>query len=114
MQGNLTELVSSLPNWSAAELLEAQKGVEIELKSRSKTAIKEAKKEILDVAKRHGLKIEDIISAQSTKEPVAVKYRNPDNPEQTWTGRGKKPTWLNQAMREGYELSDFKVEEGAK
>jgi len=22
------------------------------------------------------------------------KYRNPDNPEQTWSGRGKRPTWV--------------------
>lgn len=25
------------------------------------------------------------------------KFRNPANPEQTWTGRGKKPGWLKQA-----------------
>jgi DNA-binding protein H-NS len=25
------------------------------------------------------------------------KFRNPANPEQTWTGRGKKPGWLKNA-----------------
>ncbi|MEY2678395.1 MAG: hypothetical protein RLZ00_1087 [Pseudomonadota bacterium] len=29
---------------------------------------------------------------------VAPKYRNPANPEQTWTGRGVSPTWV-QALK---------------
>jgi len=29
---------------------------------------------------------------------VAPKYRNPSNPEQTWTGRGVSPTWV-QALK---------------
>lgn len=33
-------------------------------------------------------------SAAGTK--VAPKYRNPTNPEQTWTGRGKAPLWVQE------------------
>jgi DNA-binding protein H-NS len=29
---------------------------------------------------------------------VAPKYRNPANPEQTWTGRGVSPVWV-QALK---------------
>jgi len=29
---------------------------------------------------------------------VAAKYRNPSNPDQTWTGRGVSPTWV-QALK---------------
>jgi len=29
---------------------------------------------------------------------VAAKYRNPANPEQTWTGRGVSPSWV-QALK---------------
>jgi DNA-binding protein H-NS len=28
------------------------------------------------------------------------KYRNPANPEQTWTGRGKAPAWVDVVGRE--------------
>jgi len=34
---------------------------------------------------------------QSTLPP---KYRNPSNPEQTWTGRGKAPAWVDVVGRE--------------
>ena len=30
-------------------------------------------------------------------EHVAPKYRNPKDPSQTWTGRGRRPTWIVEA-----------------
>ena len=32
---------------------------------------------------------------------VAPKYRNPSNHEQTWTGRGVSPTWIQALKTEG-------------
>ena len=32
---------------------------------------------------------------------VAAKYRNPTNPEQTWTGRGVSPTWIQELKAAG-------------
>lgn len=32
---------------------------------------------------------------------VAPKYRNPENAEQTWTGRGKQPLWFAAAIEGG-------------
>ena len=34
---------------------------------------------------------------------VAPKYRNPDNPSETWAGRGLKPRWLAAALKGGKE-----------
>ena len=31
---------------------------------------------------------------RKAKSTVAPKYRNPEDPSQTWTGRGKRPLWL--------------------
>lgn len=36
-------------------------------------------------------------SGRRRRSAGVPKYRNPANPEQTWTGRGKKPGWLKQA-----------------
>jgi DNA-binding protein H-NS len=70
--------------------------------------------QIVILAKQAGLTAADIAkamnsgkSAKATKTPkkgalagkkVAPKYRNPANPEQTWTGRGVSPTWV-QALK---------------
>lgn len=31
----------------------------------------------------------------------APKYRNPDDPSQTWTGKGRRPTWYLQKVDAG-------------
>ena len=38
-----------------------------------------------------------------------AKYRNPDNDTETWTGAGRKPTWLVEALASGGKLEDFAV-----
>ncbi|MCK5549998.1 MAG: H-NS histone family protein, partial [Hyphomicrobiaceae bacterium] len=39
---------------------------------------------------------------------VAPKYANPDDPSQTWTGRGRRPRWLVAKMRKrGANLKQF-------
>jgi len=40
---------------------------------------------------------------------VPVKYRNPKDKSQTWTGRGRMKTWLALALKDGKKLSDFAV-----
>ncbi len=67
---------------------------------------------IVQMAKDADLTASDITKALSSGKPtkvktaksgkkstlagakVAPKYRNPTNPEQTWTGRGVSPKWI--------------------
>ena len=34
-------------------------------------------------------------------------YRNPRNAAQTWSGRGKQPSWILDAMAQGLSLEDL-------
>jgi DNA-binding protein H-NS len=45
---------------------------------------------------------------------VAPKYRNPDNPGETWAGRGLRPRWLVAALKGGKKLEDFAIGSAAK
>ena len=38
------------------------------------------------------------------------KYRHPENPEQTWTGRGRQPDWMKDALEKGQAKEDFLIE----
>jgi len=40
---------------------------------------------------------------------VAPKYRNSENPSETWAGRGLKPRWLVAALKSGKKLDDFSI-----
>jgi DNA-binding protein H-NS len=42
---------------------------------------------------------------------VFPKYRNPQMPSETWSGRGKQPRWLVAAIQAGRKIDDFKIRE---
>jgi DNA-binding protein H-NS len=43
------------------------------------------------------------------------KYRNPANPEETWSGHARKPGWLVDALRKrGVTLDQFLIAAPAK
>ena len=41
---------------------------------------------------------------------VPQKFRNPANPEQTWSGRGKQPHWVRTWIASGAKLDDLRVD----
>jgi DNA-binding protein H-NS len=45
---------------------------------------------------------------------VEPKYRNPENPAETWAGRGLKPRWLAIALKSGKKIEDFSIAGPAK
>ena len=46
--------------------------------------------------------------------PVFPKFRNPDDPSETWAGRGKQPRWLAKQLRSGKKIDEFKIEIAAE
>ena len=40
-------------------------------------------------------------------QPLAIQYRGPNGEE--WSGRGRRPTWLAEAIANGKSLDDFRV-----
>lgn len=40
---------------------------------------------------------------------VPIKYQNPDNLAEKWSGRGVKPKWLQHLLAQGRKLEDFEV-----
>jgi DNA-binding protein H-NS len=42
---------------------------------------------------------------------VFPKYRNPQSPSETWSGRGKQPRWLTAAIKTGRKIEEFRIGE---
>jgi DNA-binding protein H-NS len=40
---------------------------------------------------------------------IQAKYRNPDQPSETWAGRGKQPRWLVAQLKLGKRIDDFRI-----
>jgi len=60
-----------------------------------------------------GARVKSIVG-RGVRGKVAPKYRNPENPEETWAGRGLKPRWLAAAIKGGKKLEDFSIAGGVK
>lgn len=44
------------------------------------------------------------------RSEIAPKYRNPDNPSEIWSGRGREPRWLQHQIAAGKTKEDFLIE----
>jgi DNA-binding protein H-NS len=53
-------------------------------------------------------------TGRGARGKVAPKYRNPENPKETWAGRGLKPRWLTAAIKGGQKLEDFEIDANGK
>jgi len=40
---------------------------------------------------------------------VLPKYQNPNEPSETWSGRGKQPRWLAAALQAGHTIDEFAI-----
>ena len=72
------------------------------------------RKKITDFVKEQGFDIRDVIGGRGKGKSggvVAVKYRDPNNPDNTWTGRGRMPRWMTAATKGGrVKKDDFLIE----
>ena len=100
---------------SEKELMALKRGVEKELKTSRTRAIAAAMQELQDaarkIARKHGLTAGEVLGRKksSRKAPVSAKYRNPNDPGQTWSGRGRQPAWFKEAMDEGKSAESLEV-----
>ena len=50
------------------------------------------------------------VSGRRPYPPVLPKYCNPDQPSETWAGRGKRPRWLVAQLKSGRRIEDFRIQ----
>ena len=98
---------SVLEKMTYAELTEMEAKIErikLEKQNSERAAVR---KQLMDMAKEHGFDIRELMDGRKKgKGTVAAKYRDPKNPENTWTGRGRMPRWMVAATRGGKANKD--------
>ncbi len=87
-----------------------QRKVELE-----KEKVVKLRERIQKLIKDEGFTFEEVFGTRGgrrgrrTTSKVAPKYRNPDDPAQTWSGRGKRPRWFNAALKAGKKEKDLLI-----
>ena len=79
---------------------------------------------LVSMAKEMGFKLGELIELaaendkpKNTRVKAIRKYRNPEDPAVTWSGRGRQPAWFSEALSNGkrpedlYNLEAFEQED---
>lgn len=63
-------------------------------------------------AREFGFSLSELTGGKASKRSggsVAPKYAHPENASLTWTGRGRKPKWIVEALDAGKSLADLAI-----
>jgi DNA-binding protein H-NS len=100
-----------LSKLSLNDLKKLQQDIEALIANQGKEAVVRARKDILAIAQSVGLTVDQLLDGKPAKtvKKVAAQYQNPENSAEQWTGRGRKPRWIVEAMEGGAKLEDLKT-----
>lgn len=101
MQDNDYESMTSDELW---ELYEKMCAILADRIGTEKTRLEERLRKIESASRAAMLKVR-----RRPYPKVLQKYQNPDNPAETWSGRGKQPRWLKEQLLSGKKLDHFLI-----
>mgnify|MGYP001363847627 FL=1 len=94
--------INGLDKMSYTELAELRTQIDRMMVEKQNSERSALRQKMSEMAKQHGLSIEEVLGkGRKGKGSVAPKYRDPKNPENTWTGRGRMPRWLSAVTKGG-------------
>lgn len=102
----------NLDGMSRKELVDLRSKLDAAIKNAEQRERQEALKAVEKAAAQYGFSLAELSTEarKSTKGMKArAKYRNPADPEQTWSGRGRKPQWIHDALHSGADISDLEI-----
>lgn len=107
--------VEQLEGMSLKELRDLQKKVDSSIKTADERNRKRALAAAEQAVAEFGLSLQELApligikASGEAKSPIPPKFRSPENPELTWSGRGKRPRWFTAALADGASEDDLLI-----
>lgn len=109
-----TNELSTMSPAQLSELMESAKRLREKKLSEGRA---DMRRRLIALATSEGYEVEDLFGIPRTGRGMVsaevraakAKYRNPENPSQHWTGRGKRPAWFKNALAAGVSLDALRV-----
>lgn len=105
----------NLAAMSLKDLVRLQTDLPAVIAERARAERAEVRARLDVVAREAGYSLDEILGSVKGRrggagKTAAVKYRNPDNPSETWSGRGRTANWLREKLnKRGAKIEDFAV-----
>lgn len=101
----------NLSTMTMVELRNLHDKIEQEIGSRERQDLSKAREQIMAIAQQAGIPLKQLIldGLHPRTGKVAVRYRNPDNAAEQWTGRGRQPLWVKNWVESGKSIDLLRV-----
>lgn len=103
------EIFATLDGYTADELIEVKRYIDTKLATMKADKLKS----LLSELEAWGISASELNGhakeVADNKSKLAAKYRNPDNPHETWVGRGKSPNWFLAQQEKGVSKEDMLI-----
>ncbi|MFN3844210.1 MAG: H-NS family nucleoid-associated regulatory protein [Paracoccaceae bacterium] len=96
---------------SLSELKKMQKDIAKAISTFEDRQKAEARAKVEAFARDLGYSLAELVGTETktARAPVAAKYRHPENPAATWSGRGRRPQWFVDALTGGTTAGDLEI-----
>ena len=105
------QMAINLDKLSLKELKTLQKNVAKAIEEFENRRKAEALAAAESAAKAHGFALTELIAAKTPRKKTTAKpkYAHPEDASVTWSGRGRKPRWIEDALKSGKSLDDLAI-----
>jgi DNA-binding protein H-NS len=100
------------------ELAKLRDDIDKQMQWLEQQEIKKAREAAESAVASMGFSLDDVFGASGkkktrgsgkTKSAGTPKYANPENPSQTWTGKGRQPKWFKEAVEAGRSPESMEI-----
>lgn len=105
-----------LSGLSLPQLYQLDKDLDREIARRKVEDKQQAISDLQKLAAERGFSLVELLGADAPvskrggkRGPVPAQFRNPANPDQAWSGRGRKPQWVADHLAKGGSIDTLRV-----
>ncbi|MDR1888503.1 MAG: H-NS histone family protein [Zoogloeaceae bacterium] len=105
-----------ISNLSLVELKELERKIPKEIRRREVDERVKVRRELEALAQARGFSLNDVVAEARTgrvrsvsRGVVSIKYRHPQQADLAWSGRGRKPRWVEAWLANGGSLDQLAV-----
>ena len=99
----------NLDNLSVEDLNKLKLNIDSTIINKRQSEILALRQQVESLVDNSPFTLQEIMEAKQARKPVFPKYKNPNDPEQTWTGRGRRPHWVENCLANGMDLTDILI-----
>ncbi len=107
----------NLDDLTIAELHQLVQDAQQAIERRKDAEAKNTLAEIKSLVASRGFNLEELLALAATQRSgdkkilgkAPMKYKDTTNPENQWSGRGKPPKWMAEAIEKGQRKEDFLI-----